>query len=81
MYDNTIYNLMQQAVEESQSLWRIKNNYLKDAEDCKECKEFWEKMQKDKNQHLKDLWKLIESHIADKKKEYYYEEKEKKIEA
>lgn len=78
MYDNTIYNLMEQAVEESQSLWRIKNHYIKDAEDCQECKEFWEKLRDDKEQHCKDLWDLIESHIVDKKKQYY-EEAEKKV--
>lgn len=79
MYDNNMYNLMAQAVEESQSLWRIKNDYIKDAGDCEDCKEFWEKLQKDKEQHVKDLWNLIESHITDKKKEYYYEKGEKKI--
>ncbi len=72
---------MAQAVEESQSLWRIKNEYKKDAGDCDECKEFWEKLEKDKQQHIKDLQELISSHITDKKKEYYYEKGEKKVEA
>jgi hypothetical protein len=79
MYDNNMYNLMAQAVKERKSLWRIKNDYLKDAEDCDECKEFWENLIEDKEQHVKELWKLIESHITDKKKKYYYEEGEKKV--
>jgi hypothetical protein len=72
---------MAQAVEESQSLWRIKNEYIKDAEDCEECKEFWEKLEKDKEEHCKDLQELISSHITDKKKHYYYGKGEKKVEA
>jgi hypothetical protein len=71
---------MAQAVEESQSLWRIKNQYVKDAQNCDECKEFWQKLEKDKEQHLKDLYNLINSHISDKKKQYYYEKGEKKVE-
>jgi hypothetical protein len=72
---------MAQAVEESQSLWRIRNEYKEDAKDCDECKEFWDKLEKDKQQHIEDLQKLISSHITDKKKEYYYEKGEKKVEA
>jgi transcriptional regulator of NAD metabolism len=81
MFSNNMYNLMEQAVEESQSLWRIKNHYIKDAKDCEECKEFWEKLEKDKEKHCKDLQELIASHIIDKKKHYYYEKGEKKVEA
>ncbi len=64
MFDNNVYNLMAQAVEESQSLWRIKNEYKDDAENCEECLKFWEKMEKDKEQHCKDLQNLIEKHIS-----------------
>jgi len=81
MFENNLYNLMEQAVEESQSLWRIKNKYKKDAKDCDECIEFWKKLEKDKEQHCKDLHELISKHIGDKKKAYYYEEGEKKVEA
>jgi hypothetical protein len=63
MYEDHIYNLMAQAVEESQSLYRIKNHYIKDATKCDECKEFWEKLKVDKEQHCKDLWNLIEMHM------------------
>lgn len=65
MFNNNTYNLMEQAVEESQSFWRIKNHYIKDAKDCKECKEFWEKLEKDKEEHCKDIWNLIKSHSSD----------------
>ena len=66
MFDNNVYNLMAQAVEESQSLWRIKNEYKNDAKNCDECQEFWEKLEKDKEQHCKDLNKLIAKHLENK---------------
>lgn len=65
MLDNNTYNLMSQITEESQSLWRIKNSYKKDAAGCKECMDFWDKLAKDKEQHIKDLEKLIAVHIED----------------
>ena len=65
MYDNNIYNLMAQAVEESQSLYRIKNDYLKDAKECDECTEFWKKLIEDKEKHCDDLWNLIKNHMKE----------------
>ena len=63
MFDNHVYNLMMQMVQEHKSLWRIKNHYLGDAGDCSDCKEFWEMMIKDKEQHINDLLELIKKHI------------------
>lgn len=63
MYDNNTYNLMAQIVEESQSLYRIKKTYKSDAEDCDECKEYWQKLQEDKEQHLDELENLLKKHI------------------
>jgi len=63
MFDNNAYNLMAQAVEESQSLWRIKNEYKEDAKDCDECYEFWQKLEKDKEQHCEQLYDLISNII------------------
>ena len=65
MYDNNIYNLMAQAVEESQSLYRIKNDYLNDSKECDECTEFWKKLIEDKEQHCDDLWNLIKNHMKE----------------
>jgi hypothetical protein len=64
MLDNNTYNLMAQIVEESRSLWRIKNEYKKDAGMCKECMDFWDMLIKDKEHHIKDLEKLIRSHTG-----------------
>jgi len=63
MLDNNTYNLMSQLTEENQSLWRFKNDYISDAAHCQECKEFWEKMVKDKEEHIKELVRLIKKHI------------------
>jgi hypothetical protein len=62
MLDNNLYNLMAQITEESQSLWRIKNSYKKDAGGCKECMDFWGKLEKDKENHIRELERLIAAH-------------------
>jgi hypothetical protein len=62
MLDNNAYNLMEQITEESKSLWRIKNSYKKDSSGCKECSDFWDRLMKDKEQHIKDLERLIHEH-------------------
>jgi hypothetical protein len=62
MLENHIYNLHHQLVQENKSLWRIKNMYMKDAGDCVSCKAFWEKMEKDKEEHIQELLRLIKSH-------------------
>ena len=63
MLDNHIYNLMLQMTEENKSLWRMKNNYANDAGDCTDCKTFWEKMEKDKEDHIEELLGLIKKHL------------------
>ncbi len=62
--ENNVYNLMEQITQESKSLWRIKNTYKKDASGCKECTDFWDKLAADKEQHIKDLERLIREHVA-----------------
>jgi len=61
--DNHAYNLMRQLVQEQTSLWRIKNEYLKDSNACEECKVLWEKMAKDKEDHVIELSELVKKHI------------------
>jgi hypothetical protein len=63
MLDNHLYNLMIQLVQENKSLWRIRNKYLKDAEDCADCQKFWEKMMEDKQDHVNELLGLIKGHL------------------
>ncbi|MEK7575707.1 MAG: hypothetical protein AAB491_01305 [Patescibacteria group bacterium] len=63
MTNNHLYNLMKQLVQENKSLWRIKKNYLKDSKNCKDCKNFWKKMEKDKERHVKEMEKMIRKHL------------------
>ncbi len=63
MLDNNTYNLMAQLTEENQSLWRIKNNYIKDASGCDECQEFWKQLASKKEQQIKDLSELLKKHF------------------
>jgi glycosyltransferase involved in cell wall biosynthesis len=79
MFDDNLYNLMAQLVEEHKSLYRIKKMYKVDAKQCKECKIFWEKLEKDKEDHIRELAGLIQNYFPmDKKKFYYYSKDEKK---
>ncbi|MBI4114455.1 MAG: hypothetical protein HY445_01280 [Candidatus Niyogibacteria bacterium] len=64
MFDNHLYNLILQLVQEHKSLWRMKNEYMKDAGDCADCKTFWEKMEKDKEGHIQELAGLIKNHMS-----------------
>lgn len=50
---------------ESCSLWRIKNQYKKDAEEdsSEKSKAFWEKLEKDKEEHIADLKELIKKEL------------------
>lgn len=63
MFDNHLYNLMAQMNEEHKSLWRIQNMYLRDAGDCQDCQKFWNKMIKDKKDHIEELKGLMKTHM------------------
>lgn len=53
---------MTQMVQEHKSLWRIENNYMKEAATDIE-KEFWEKLGNEKKMHIEELRKLIKENI------------------
>lgn len=55
---------MHQLIQEHKSLWRIKNMYLKEAEACQECVEFWKKMEQDKEDHIRELTALVKTHLS-----------------
>ena len=60
--ENHHYNLHAQLTEESKSLWRIKNVYKKDAGECATCQTFWEKMERDKEEHIVEIQGLLKEH-------------------
>jgi hypothetical protein len=63
MLQDHVYDLMNQLVQESQSLWRIKKHYKKNAEGCKKCVELWEGLERDKERHLKELEAVLKEHF------------------
>lgn len=56
---------MRQIVEEHASLWRIQNEYQQDAEGCDQCREFWQRLANDKQEHIDELTKLIKTHLVE----------------
>ena len=62
MEQNNTYNLINQMTQESKSLWRIKKNYVKEAK-TKAMKDFWTKLAKDKESHIKELKALIKADL------------------
>ena len=63
MLGNHTYNLLEQLVDESKSLWRISKRYKQDAGDCAQCQAFWEKLDEDKEEHIEELTELIKAHL------------------
>lgn len=55
MVNNNLYNLMLQMVEEHKALWRIEDEYIKDAKSSPETKKLWQKLQKKRNYRFKNL--------------------------
>lgn len=64
MLKNHEYNLIEQLAQEHKSLWRVTNEYAKDAGDCDECKAFWARMEKDKEEHVAELTAMLKKHLA-----------------
>jgi hypothetical protein len=52
-----------QLVEEQKSLWRIKQNYKKDAEACPSCTEYWKNLEKEKEEQVKKLQHMVKEHL------------------
>ena len=63
LIDNYLYNIMSELTHESGSLWRIKNEYARDMNHCEKCRKLWEKLEKQKEQNVKELMALLKDHI------------------
>jgi hypothetical protein len=57
--DNNLYNLTTQLVQEQKSLWRIKNEYAKDAGKNADLKAFWKEVAAEKELLIEDLKAVI----------------------
>lgn len=54
---------MTQLTQEARSLWRIKQDYLKDAGKSKELKAFWMEIALEKEALIADLKKVISAEM------------------
>lgn len=63
MLENHIHNLLIQLTQESKSLWRIRNEYKKDAGSCEKCRQLWKKMEKNKADHVKEISGMLKKHL------------------
>ncbi len=59
MLRNNVFNLMNQAVQESKSLWRIKNQYTAEAVGSDDIMAVWKKIEKSKEEQIAELQTLI----------------------
>ena len=64
MLRNNIFNLANQLVQESKSLWRIKNEYMREAVGSDDLMNFWKKLEKDKEEHITELQQLLKKYNA-----------------
>jgi hypothetical protein len=49
---------------ESKSLWRIKNEYRRDAEECSSCAAFWVELERQKEENIRKLEAMIRDHLT-----------------
>ncbi len=57
---------MNQAVQESKSLWRIKNQYMQEAVGSDDMMNLWKKIEKSKEEQILELQALIAKYSASK---------------
>ncbi len=60
---NNMYNLMHQLTQEQKSLWRIEDEYQKDAGSSKAVKAFWKKLATEKRAHVAELTAFIKAEL------------------
>ena len=59
MIRNNVFNLMNQAVEESKSLWRIKKHYEPASVGNDDMMAIWKKLEKQKEENIAELQALV----------------------
>ncbi len=56
---NNVFNLMNQMVQESKSVWRIKNQYMQEAIGNDELMALWKKLESDKEAAVEEMQKIL----------------------
>lgn len=62
MIRNNAFNLMNQLVQESKSVWRIKNEYMQEAVGSEDIMAIWKEMEKTKDEQIVKLQTLIQKY-------------------
>ncbi len=62
MIRNNAFNLMNQLVQESKSVWRIKNEYMQEAVGSEDIMAIWKEMEKTKDEQILKLQALIQKY-------------------
>jgi len=63
MLDDEVYDIMEQLVEESKSLYEIKNHYKEDSNKCTDCLDIWKKLENQKEKNIEELEKILREHL------------------
>ncbi|PJE74098.1 MAG: hypothetical protein COV01_03300 [Candidatus Taylorbacteria bacterium CG10_big_fil_rev_8_21_14_0_10_41_48] len=62
MLRNNAFNLINQLVQESKSMHRIKNVYMQEAVGSDDIMSFWKKLEKSKEEAISELQALIKKY-------------------
>ncbi len=62
MLSDEVYDLMRQLVEESKSLYEIKEHYKDDSQHCDKCLDFWKKLEQKKMKNTEELEAILRKH-------------------
>jgi hypothetical protein len=63
MFDNNTYNILMELTQEHKKIWRIKNEYKSDAAGDEEVHEFWEKLEKQGEDNISILERLLKKRM------------------
>lgn len=64
MLRNNLFNMMNQLVQESKSVWRIKNQYMQEAVGSDDVMAVWKEIEKSKEEQIAKLQTLIKKYNA-----------------
>ena len=64
MLRNNLFNMMNQLVQESKSVWRIKNQYMQEAVGSDDVMAVWKEIEKTKEEQIVKLQTLIKKYNA-----------------
>ena len=56
---NNVFNLMNQLVQESKSVWRIKNEYMQEAIGNDELMALWKRLESEKGAAIEEMQKIL----------------------